>query len=112
MPKEANKPSIHRETKEDIIKFFLDLNEGWIQTDYNTLEYEGKNIQIWISFRPHYCDRGSLTAHIEIKDGTHPAEFSMDEADAWPRMFFHPDTAWKEINTWLMVRNQKEKATE
>lgn len=101
------------------IAYFLANTPFKYIEESRTLEYEGRHCWIWIKFRPEYCDRGLMHVEVEYrKDFPYTQEafdqFNLDEADMWPRLYFHPDTAWKEISTWLTVRNQwaDEPATE
>jgi len=63
----------------------------------------GKDCIIYLTIRPHYCDRGNFLAQIDARGklGT-----ELDWADGWPRYYFDIDRAKAEIEAWLKKRNQ------
>jgi hypothetical protein len=64
----------------------------------------GRQCVIWLSQRPHYCDRGNWLAHIQ-PSGT--LRLDMDAADLWPRYYFDLDRAKAEIEAWLIKRGEE-----
>lgn len=58
-------------------------------------------IHLWISTRPHYCDRGRWLVHAE---SSNPALLTIDWADGFPRYYFHTECLVKEVQSWLATR--------
>lgn len=96
---------MRRSTRQETVAYFLERGGGWeYDAASDSLNFYGKDCWIWIGFRPHYCDRGSLTIHVETMD---QARLTIDAPDMFPRMFFHASAAWAEIETWIDVRKQR-----
>lgn len=74
----------------------------WQQKDgYESIR--GRECEITIEPRPHYCDRGNYLAKI------HPEGKllrDMDAADGWPRYYFSLDVAKQEVVSWMLKRGQ------
>ncbi len=78
----------------------------WRAKHYEGLDYEsihGRECEITLEPRPYYCDRGNYLAKLFP---TGALFLSIDEADGWPRYYFHPEHAKSEINAWLKKRGQ------
>lgn len=63
----------------------------------------GKECEIYLERRPHYCDRGNWIAKIEA---TGNLLRGMDRADGWPRYYFDLERAKQECEAWLVKRGQ------
>lgn len=63
----------------------------------------GKECEITIEKRPHYCDRGNWIAKIHAIGSFH---YSIDHQDGWPRYYFELDRAKLECEAWLHKRGQ------
>ena len=63
----------------------------------------GKDCEISLEPRPHYCDRGNYIAKIFP---TGELARSLDNADMFPRYYFDLDRAKLEIEAWLKKRGQ------
>jgi hypothetical protein len=72
------------------------------------LRLEGKDCFIWMTARPHYCDRGNWLAHVEPLPGHREGwqRLSVDGQDLWPRYYFDLDRAKAECEAWLVKRGQ------
>lgn len=71
------------------------LSEWW--------SVNGRECEITIERRPHYCDRGNFIAKV------HPRGMfatSFDGQDGWPRYYFDWDRMIAEIEAWLVKRRQ------
>ena len=68
---------------------------------YGTIFLPHVWIELWIEARAAYCDRGRFLVHAGSRD---PRVLSIDEADFFPRYYFHPACLVQEISTWLNVR--------
>jgi len=64
----------------------------------------GKDCEIVLERRPHYCDRGNFSAKI-FPRGDFCRE--IDNADGFPRYYFDEERAKLEIEAWLAKRKQK-----
>ena len=69
------------------------------------LTLRGKECEITIESRPHYCDRGRFLAKIHPIPGT-SLDLDLDSQDGWPRYYFYLDCAHREIEAWLRRRSQ------
>lgn len=78
---------------------------AWKKGSGNTEWYEisGKQCDITLRERPHYCDRGNWLANL-FPD----AEFAreIDGQDLWPRYYMDLDRAKLEIEDWMKKRGQ------
>lgn len=76
----------------------------WMQHDgYESIR--GRECEITIEKRPHYCDRGNYLAQLVPDFGTELAR-DLDGADGWPRYYFDLDRAKLEVEAWLIKRGQ------
>jgi hypothetical protein len=80
---------------------FIKADWIWVPA-YDTWEIRfedanGVQIVTWIAKRPSYCDRGSVSAHIE-------GISSIDEADGFPRYYMTMEVAKREMKEWLLWR--------
>jgi len=66
---------------------------------------QGKECEISIEQRPHYCDRGNFIAKLHPTPGSKLA-LEIDAHDGWPRYFFDWDRMFLEIEAWLKKRGQ------
>ena len=64
---------------------------------------KGRTHEVWMQKRPGYCDRGHYIAHVEPAFGA-GIEFTIDEADHWPRYFMDFDRMVAEVRDWLEWR--------
>lgn len=71
----------------------------------DTMTIHGKHCSVWISKRPHYCDRGNFLAHLEV-DAAGYLRLGIDEADLWPRYYFDEERMKLEILAWLHKRGE------
>jgi len=72
----------------------------------------GTRLHIWLSDRPHYCDRGHIQANIDtVRLGADCSnEYGMsllDSSDAFPRYFHSVDRALNEAMDFLHWRLYK-----
>lgn len=58
---------------------------------------------VWMQKRPDYCDRGHYIAHVEPRPGV-GMEYSIDDADKWPRYFMDFTRMVDEVCDWLAWR--------
>lgn len=65
----------------------------------------GKDCEVTLEKRPHYCDRGNWYAKVQVWN---PMEFTVDHADSFPRYYFQESTAKIEMIMWLTRRGQLE----
>lgn len=79
------------------------LRLQWTVIDNFQLEVHGKDCQIWIEPRPHYCDRGNYIAKIEPSGDL---ARDLDHSDGWPRYYFDLGIAQREVEAWLFKRGQ------
>lgn len=63
----------------------------------------GRECEITIEKRPHYCDRGRYIAKL-FPEGTLALE--IDYFDGWPRYYFDWDRMLGELEDWLSRRRQ------
>lgn len=70
------------------------------QDEYGVWWLRGRIHEVWIQKRPGYCDRGHYIAHVEPAPGV-GIEFTIDEADHWPRYYMRWETMLSEIRDWL-----------
>lgn len=63
----------------------------------------GKECEIILEARPHYCDRGNFIAKLFP---TGQLAMEIDDADCWPRYYFDEVRAKAEIEAWLRKRGQ------
>lgn len=66
----------------------------------------GRDCEITIEKRPHYCDRGNFIAKIHNRPDGDARRLNLDGADGWPRYYFDLDRAKLEIEAWLEKRQQ------
>jgi len=77
----------------------VDIHHSWqlivpIITDRGNGTYE-----IWLTRRPHYCDRGDWIIYVDAHNG------DLDGADGFPRYFFGSEDEVKcQMETWLSRR--------
>jgi len=64
---------------------------------------QGKECQISIERRPHYCDRGDFIAKLHPRGRL---ALEIDKHDGWPRYYFDWDRMIAEIEAWLVKRGQ------
>lgn len=64
---------------------------------------KGKDCEITLEKRPHYCDRGNYLAKIFANN---QFVLWLDQADGWPRYYFLLENAKVEILEWLKKRQQ------
>lgn len=76
--------------------------EWYVDADH-CICVQGKNCLIWLEPRPPYCDRGNWIAKI-FTEGAFSRE--VDNQDGWPRYYFELMFAQREIEAWLVRRNQ------
>lgn len=72
----------------------------------DTMTIRGKHCSVWISKRPHYCDRGNFLAHLDVDHAATPVFLYVDEADSWPRYYFDEERMKLEILAWLHKRGE------
>jgi len=65
----------------------------------------GRECEITLERRPHYCDRGNYIAKLFPRDRSQLAR-EIDNADGWPRYYFDRERAKLEIEAWLIKRGQ------
>lgn len=63
----------------------------------------GKECEITIEKRPHYCDRGNYVAQLFPEGGL---ALDIDAADGWPRYYFDWERMLAELHAWLDKRGQ------
>jgi len=78
-------------------------SEWGFDPEFKTWSLIGHHCYVWMSERPHYCDRGSWLAHLEVFDAR---ELHIDYADGWPRYYFDFDRAKLEIEAWMKKRKE------
>lgn len=71
------------------------------------LHIRGKHCLIALEARPHYCDRGSWLAKLQVLN---PIELTIDYVDGWNpgRYYFDKERAVLECEAWLRARKQVE----
>ncbi len=79
-------------TEKEILKQLSD--RGYFEADFPL-------VGMWITKRPHYCNRGAYQWNVETKDHT---KITIDGADMFPRYYFFLDSMVKEINAWIEKR--------
>ena len=71
--------------------------------DYGIFWIKGEIHEVWMQRRPAYCDRGHWIAHVERANGA-GVEYSIDDADKWPRYYMSFDRMVDEVRDWLEWR--------
>lgn len=67
----------------------------------------GKHHAITIERRPDYCDRGHWIAKVFPVAGGKVGDFTIDNADGWPRYYMKHDRAVEELREWLAWREDQ-----
>lgn len=75
---------------------------GWIEVDLESCSFT-------VQKRPPYCDRGSYTWLCDSKD---QRVLTIEEADGFPRYYFHVASLTMEMEAWCKVRGQEVLAIE
>lgn len=70
--------------------------DGYLQGEFPPLT-------VTVEMRPVYCDRGRYVVKAWSGD---PTALTVDMADGFPRYYFHPDCAAREIHEWLKARGR------
>lgn len=73
------------------------------QDEYGIWWLRGRVHEVWMQKRPAYCDRGHWVAHVEPVPSRR-FEYTIDEADYWPRYYMDFDRMVAEIRDWLEWR--------
>jgi hypothetical protein len=88
-----------------IQKRFSVTHSEWITKD-GFEQIEGKDCTITLERRPHYCDRGTILAHVNVKRGGDSLALNLDFADGWPRYYMDEYRGKLECEDWLRKRKQ------
>lgn len=68
-------------------------------------QIDGRDCEIYLEPRPHYCDRGNFIAKVFATPGSR-LQLDLDSQDGWPRYYFDLDRAKAELEAWLVKRGQ------
>lgn len=71
---------------------------------YSTIFIENDVFTMWVEPRPDHCDRGRWMWMVQPM---HNVDATVDEADMFPRYFFHQECLVMELTTWLKTRMRR-----
>lgn len=72
--------------------------------EYNILIIDIGPLHLWISQRPHYCDRGRWLVHAESRN---PVALSLDAADGFPRYYYQSTALVTEVMSFIEAHKKE-----
>lgn len=73
--------------------------QGFVMSN-NVVEAKRGPVSIWITAKPPYCDRWQWMVQVDSNDISQ----HIDDADGFPRYYFHAECMAMEIKAWLKAR--------
>lgn len=72
--------------------------------EYNIVLIDVGPMHMWISPRPHYCDRGRWLVHVESSD---PIKLHIDGADGFPRYYYTVTALVTEVCSFMKAHEKE-----